>query len=104
MTCVKTGMSFRGNDIPAPTRYSVLITRYSTSGSIDSISAITRKDRIARQAAGVCISIVRNLWRPEWLLGLRPARRRNAAQFEGRLVARDDPARRYRRPRRLHPH
>src|SRR3954453_19717501 len=79
-------------------RYSLLLR-----GSA-SIAGIPRKDSLARQAARVRVPVVRNLWRSERLLGLRSARRRTAAQPEGRLVARHDLAWRHRRPRRLDPH
>src|ERR1019366_8083660 len=87
---------------PLVTRYSILITQ--KSGSINTITAIIREDRIAGEAAGVYFSIVRNLWRPERLLGLRSARSRDAAQSQGTLVARHDPPRRHRGPRRFDPH
>ncbi len=96
-----SGMTFHP---PLVTRYSLLITHYLKSGSINTITAIIREDRIAGKAAGVYFSIVRNLWRLERLLGLRSARSRDAAQSQGRLVARHDPARRHRGPRRLDPH
>jgi len=68
-----------------------------TRGSTTIIAANIRKDRLACQAPRLHFSIIGNLWRLEWLLGLRSAWNRNAPQCQRSLVACHDASPRYRR-------
>lgn len=53
---------------------------------------IDGKDRVLMQAARVYISVIRNLWGAQWILGLWPIRCRTEKKCEGLLVEVYDPA------------
>lgn len=53
---------------------------------------IDGKDRVPVQAARVYISVIRNLWGHQWILGLWSIRGRAQKKCEGLLVEVYDPA------------